>query len=317
MSNFPDRVTHMGGAPIGGNPYLGMWGEKTWFVDYDNGTTGAKGDSPASAQKHLQTIITNASANDVIYIRPRTPNTTGLDPNYIIPASTTNWSIAYAKHGLALIGTGYGSSFYTYLRGTATVTATSAMHVAAPWTLFENLAFHEGASTANCGVHLNGEAAGEGAISGDGGEGYAMGNRLSNCTLRFGSKTSLTIESAAFASVIGCTFHKGAGIAIYSSEQEPDGIEIGWNQFLTETAAEVSSDIYIYGGVDMINIHDNYFSHADPTGGENVYIYVHTASTGIVANNYFGTGTLVTASIMTLNGLVESGSKCAKGFLTS
>ena len=148
MSTSPDRLFHMGGAPVSGNPYLGMWGESTYFVDYDNGTTGGSGKTPASASKHLETAISNADANDVIYVRPRTPATTSWDPNYIIPSSTSNWTIPYTKHGLAIIGTGYGrgqgSQFYTYLRGTGTATATPALDINAPWTLIENLSFHDG-----------------------------------------------------------------------------------------------------------------------------------------------------------------------------
>ena len=96
----------------------------------------------------------------------------------------------------------------------------------------------------------------------------------------------------------------------------PDGIEIGYCNFVTQTAAEVNCDIYI-AQTDMINIHDCNFTHAIPTGGENRYIKANAASTGIVANCSFATATLVTGTIMTLNGIIESGSTCALGFLTS
>jgi len=302
MSTSPDRLFHMGGAPVSGNPYLGMWGEKTWFVDYDNGTTGGTGKSIADAAKHLQDVIDGASANDVIYVRPRTPNTMNYDPHYIIPESTTNWDIPYTLHGLAIIGTGYGrgqgGQFYTYMRGTGTATATPAFDVDAPWTLMENLSFHDGASTSNVCVALDGLQTGAG-------DGYACGNTISNCMFRFGGNTSLTIQSVMWATILDCTFHKGAGITVGSSEQVPDGIEIGNCQWLA-TAAQCSANITI-ADCDFINIHHNVFANMLPTGGTNVYISVATAATGVIAGNIFGDDSASIGSLVTANGLTTAG----------
>jgi len=301
MSGVPDRFTHLGGQPVSGNPYLGMWGEKTWFVDYDNGTKGGPGNEPGKAFKYPDDAITAAAANDIIYIRPRSPNTANFDPNYILPESTTNSTIASTQHGLAIIGTGYGrgqgSQFYTYWRGTATATATPTLKINAPWTLIENLSFHDGASTSSECVELDGQTSTGG---------YACGNTVSNCMFRFSSYTALSIDSVMWATVLGNTFHKGAGILISSNEQVPDGIEIGWNHFVTATAAEVDCDIYI-ADCDMINIHNNYFTHALPTGGTNKYIYCHTAATGIIAHNFFGDDDATVANLITANGLSTVG----------
>ena len=311
MTTAPDGLFQYGGAPVGGNPYFGMWGESVWFVDYDSGNKDGPGDKPSNALKYVGDAISKAAANDVIYVRPRTPNSLNYDPNYILPEGTTNDVIPYAKHGLAIIGTGYGrgqgSQFYTYWRGTGTATATATLIIRAPWTLIENISFHDGASTSSQCILLDGQAANSG---------YVCGNTISNSMFRFSGNTALSIDSCMWATVLDNTFHKGAGITISSNEQVPDGIEVGRNRFVALTAGSVDCGMYVLAA-DAINVHDNIFAHDKPTAGTAKYIYFHTASTGVVANNFFGTATLVTATLMTLNGVLESGSQCSLGFLTS
>ena len=117
MSTFPDGVFQYNGMPVGHGPYGPMWGGIVYFVDYDNGTAGTGGKSPGGAFKYLDTAISVAAHDDVIYIRPRRPELGtqgagpywGGDPGDITPqVAATNWTIPYTEYGLSVIGTGSG-----------------------------------------------------------------------------------------------------------------------------------------------------------------------------------------------------------------
>ena len=151
-------VTQFGGVPVGGGRYEGMWGGTVYFVDYDNGGSGTVGYKPSDAGKYLDDAISAATTNATIYIRPRSPELGtqgagpywGGDPGDITPkTASTNWTIAYTKYGLSLIGTGTGvgtsAASRTCLQGDATITSTPVFTVNAPYTTFENLGIKLGA----------------------------------------------------------------------------------------------------------------------------------------------------------------------------
>jgi len=94
MSTAPDGLFQYGGVPVGGGRYEGMWGGKVYFVDYDSGNDAHDGRAPNRAFKYLDTALSAATAWDVIYVRPRTPDTTGGDPQSMLPSSSTNFSIS-------------------------------------------------------------------------------------------------------------------------------------------------------------------------------------------------------------------------------
>lgn len=320
MSGTPDLLTHLGGVPVASaSRYAGWWGANHRFVDFDNGTAGSAGnDGMESPAKYVDIALADAVAWDVIYIRPRTPDVAGGDPQGITPSSTTNLSIPNTKYGISLIGTGLGilpsqAAYQTRIQGDGTTTTTSPLTVLAPYVAIENLSFKRGASTGVPLVDLS-------SVSGA----YAFACSIDRCQFHMGNGTAaasaaVLIASHWYAAITNNHFERcGCGIGLTSILSNPAGVSIVGNTFNQVTASNYGDIVSGATACNRIKISDNIFEQADPTVGTTVYIYMAgSANTGIVSNNYFGTATLVTATIMTLGGLLEAGSKCAKGFLTS
>jgi len=294
------------------------WGNE-WYVDFENGVDGAgRGRSAATPFKNLAYALTAAAAWDVIYVRPRTPDVAGGDPQAITPATAANWSIPNTHYGLQIIGCGRGHSphqaaYQTRLQGESTVTGVSPITVLAPYVVLEKLSIKRGGSTGVPLVNLSSVAAA-----------YAFGAELYGCQLHMGNGTAagsaaVLVASHWYASILKCHFERcGVGIGFTSTLANPAACVIEECTFNQVTGANYGDIVSAATAVNRLRIHNNIFEQADPTLGTTVYIYMNGSSnTGIVSNNYFGTATLVTATIMTLGGLVEAGSKCAKGFLTS
>ncbi len=305
MTTFGDGVFQFGGTPVasaGSNRIVGMWGN-SWYVDYDNGKDGFSGRSPDAAVKNLQTAIDAASANDVVYVRPRTPNTTGGDPYNITPASTTNWSIPYTKHGMSIIGCGNGlgkqGNYHVGLQG-STTTTTAAFHVCAPFTVIENINWRRG-GTAIAPLKIS---------YSDAGTDKAFGCTVYNCTFWQISSTAvngaLYLESSWHTGVYNCSFQKcSIGIYIGASNSVPVGLVIKGCDF-QGLVADISADIYASGAVTNILIDDCVFNHAVPTGGSNKYVVIGAASTGLISNCVTGAVDPTVADNMTLNSVLYS-----------
>lgn len=314
MSTFPDRLYHMGGVPVASlsrQEYAGWWGE-SYFVDYDYGSDGNNGTSVRTPYKYLAKAISAARKWDVIYIRPREPSTSVGSPTGHLPASTTNWTIPYTKHGLTLIGTnvgaGLGSSYGCLLQGTATAGATPALYIKAPLVTCENLGFHRGGS--NLGV--TGVAVK--ASYTDAGTDQAYQLTFSNCSFidsdygAGGKSYGLQLDSAWFSSVLNCSFFDcGFGLELKTTNSVPWGCQIIGCQFHA-VANNVKCDIHLPGGVKNIVITGCNFDHTIPNAGApNRYVYAAgTTSTGIISNCYSGAAGATVATYYVLNGIQYS-----------
>jgi len=305
MTTFPDMVRQFGGVPVGVGGYAGFWGNKVYFVDYDNGTATADGTNIKHPAKYLETVLSNVSEWDTVYIRPRDPDTTGGDPQAITPASNAyNFYIPYTVHGVSLIGTGVGipgvSAYQTRLQGHASTTSYPTLDVRSPFCNIENLGFRRGGSTA-----------GNVWVKTDASTRYSFASTFSNCHFRLGYSSSaagLVIDSAWYTKVHNCTFSscKG-GIYIGAGHSVPVEIVIAGCDFIGLTS-EIDTDIASSGAVTRILIKDCYFNHAIPAGGStNKYIAFGATSTGLVANCYTGATAGTLATNMTLNGVKNAG----------
>lgn len=308
MTTFGDQVKQYGGVPVGSNGYHGWWGNDLWFVDYDNGSEGNTGKTPTKAFKHLATALDKVGAGDTIYIKPRTcADKSGGNSSYILPEAGENWTVPYDVDSISLIGTspcrGEAGAYHTYLRGSATaITDEAVLKVRAPFCNLENLSFHRGVATkAEVWFYHYGTT-----------NDYGYGGSVYNCLFRLASGASstaahgLVIDGAFWTDVRHCYFDRCmSGITIYSGWQEPDDIHIVGCVF-TGQAAERSADIWIYGGVDNIDIDSCRFPNTTPSGGLNYYIYVQTAGTGQVSNCYSGLNHATTG--FSLNGLIITNS---------
>jgi hypothetical protein len=291
--------------------FNGMWGNRVWFVDYDNGQTGNSGDRPDDAQKNLQTILDKAGEWDTIYIRPRDPDSTGGDPQAILPASTSNWDIPYTLHGLSIIGTNPGNSKAsanaTRLQGSATVNATPVVYAKAPYLTFENITFRRGGST------LTGLKIGTGSTP------YSFSSTLNNCLFwKIGSTATagaLNLNSW-HNNILNSTFEECyCGIYLDSAQSNPVGTVIKGTAFVG-LGSTISADIYCSNSTLSTLIDDCRFTHTIPTGGAtfgNLYINFVGASTGLFCNSFMGAADPTIATNTTLNGVLYSEIAVADG----
>ena len=304
MTTVPDMLRHMGGAPVGMQGFGSFWGNDVYFIDYDSGTAGTGGLEIERPQKDLATALTAGGPWDTYYIRPRAPNVSGGDSNYITPASATNWSVANTAYGTSIIGTGlgmngHGMAYQTYMRGHASVTTGSVLDIVAPFCSVENLSFHRGGGTTTGIVRLGGTV----------GTDSAFGSSVVNCLFRFGNGTdwfngALQITDTWYTMVYDNVFYRCAtGIALYANGTSIRSPAIVGNTF-EGLAGDITAHIYSNGTMTYVKIVDNHFIDAIPTDGVADYIHVAGgASTGLVANNTFGTTTITASTICTLNGL--------------
>ena len=312
MSRFPDLLEHLGGVPVGSaTNYAGWWNNETYFVDYDHGS-GGDGRSMSTAKRYLENAISSAGAWDTIYIRPKDPTTASGGPDALLPESTTNWTIPYAKHGMNLIGAGSGAGFGalygTLLQGTATAGATPALYIKAPYVTCENLAFHRGGSNLDTvGVAVK-------ASYTDSGTDQAFQLTFSNCAFvdsdygAAGKGYGLQLDSVWYSSIFNCTFLDcGYGIELLTTNSVPWGYQIVGCKFQAP-AASVLCDIHLPGGVRNIVITECNFDHTVPSGGSpNRYVHAaSTASTGIISKCYSGSAATTVGSYFTLNGIQYS-----------
>jgi len=310
MSTFPDGVFEYGGKPAGGRP-LAMWpAEKVRFVDFDNGTVRGGGLSPSNAYKYLDTAISDAGHNDVIYIRPRSPELGaagvgpyyGGDPGDITPqTASTNWTIAYTKYGLSLIGTGTGvgvpGAQQTNLQGDSTITSTPVLTINAPYVTVENLGFKPGASTTG----LIKQSFTDNAVD------QAFANSYYRVWFRnvdAAAGYSLKIDAGSYDNVIGCNFSGHAtGILLWSINSNVNRLIVRDCDF--ETAPGTAKcHIQSTGAITRVLFDRLTMMGTIPTGGApNLYISIAAASTGMFSNSFIGAAATTVATNTTLNGI--------------
>jgi hypothetical protein len=309
MSTFPDGVFEYGGKPAGGRP-LAMWpSEKVRFVDFDHGSVRGGGLSPSDACKYLDTAIADAGHNDVIYIRPRSPELGaggagpyyGGDPGDITPqTAATNWTIAYTLYGLSLIGTGAGfghpGATQTCLQG-GTTAGTPVLTINAPYVTLENLGFKPGSSTTGL-IHAKFY---DDSVTQAWAQSYYK-LWLRNVDAQAGY--SIRLDATSYDSIIGCYFSGHAlGLSLYSGNANLARLVVRDCDFETAPAT-ATAHIASSGVVTRVLFDRLTMMGTIPTGGSpNKYIYIASASTGMFSNSFIGAAETTVATNTTLNGL--------------
>ncbi len=317
LTRYPHGI--MATPNIGGaNNFAGWWGREVFFVDNEAGSNGdGSMDGPF---KYLEDAISGSASWDTIYVRPRTPDNVGGDPQAITPNTVANWSIPNSKNGIQIIGCGVGrnplaTAYQTRLQGHASVTGTAPITVLGSYCNIENLSIKRGGAT---GVPLINFYTTSATVSGH-------GSSIFNCRLHMGNGTSastgaIQCESYWYLVIENNLFDRcSRAIGISSSISEPCGVRITGNTF-ANIAADNYGDISSTGGTVRILIDNNIFQCAIPSnaGGSGDYINFGAASTGAVTHNFFATATLVTATIWTLNGVLDGGGNWTnRGWMTS
>jgi hypothetical protein len=322
LTNFPNGITSFG-VPVldGGTARFGGWWGTARFVDYDNGNDAYDGLSPDKAYKNLQTAITAAGINDVIYVRNREQDITSTDGETILPASTTNWTVAEADTHLSIIGASntshvpyQGAGYAVILKGTATATTTAVLDIQGPFCLVENLGFHRGGSTAGGLIALTGNST---SIR-------ALNAVINNCLFRlYSNNTQGAIYNLDnwFSSIYSCDFHDcNTGIHFHGSNSTIRRNRVDSCIFRNQTAASVTNNIYFQGSSGQDNTIANCeFIGETPTAtdgpsGTAGYIVAGSAIQGTVVNCSFTADTEegTAAASITANGLTTVGCDQAK-----
>ncbi len=309
MSNTNLSSLQVAGVPVTGGGvgrYSGWWG-KSLFVDYDHGSDDNDGFEPSSAVKNLQTAITDATINDVIYVRNRDQDITSTDPEAILPASSTNWTVAEAQTHLSIIGASnvahipsMPSQYGVYLKGKAAANTTAVMDWRGAFGLIENLAFHSGGSTA--GGHL--------ALTGNSTSLRALGTVISNCLFRMSTQAAHGAVHNVdnwFITVFGCTFHDCLfGIHMTGSASTLRRITVKACLFLNQTAASVDTNIRMAGSSGQLILIDGCtFTTPVGTAGAAKMINIVDAMTGTICNCNFPIDTTEGTVGITDNGLSQ------------
>lgn len=300
------------GAPLepgSGARFTGWWGTTSYFVDYDHGNDGNSGKDPTAAFQHLQTAISAAGIGDVIYVRSRDQDVTSTDPESILPASTTNWSIAQAQTHLSIIGASNVShlagvcgsgNMAVYLKGNATTTTGPVMDWQGAFGLIENLAFDDGAVTSGGVLKLAGNSTSL----------RASNTVVANCLFRKDANSGGSIYNVDnwWATIYGCTFMDcRIGIYLHGSSSTIRRVTIDSCYFRNQTATEVDMNIYASGSSTQdVLVSNCVFGVNAPnyTSGTNKFINFTAAATGIIYNCSFCTDTAEgTSSDFTNNGV--------------
>lgn len=297
MTTFPDQVRQYGGVPAGVNRLAEIFQSgNIWFVDNVNGSSSYTGKRPDWAVDLPSTAVGKASKGGIIYVKPSPPDAVGL--TWI----RDSIDISAAKSNISIIGAGgeMDEMAGVSLRPTAAGVGDHLIDVLGAGLRLENLRLTMNGGTAASGKNIVNAIC---TYSG-GWTAFPVGLHIVNCV--FGDDVnhpsvgptptgSVTLGSASFTTIEGCTFYNClGGVTIHSLVMSPYNIKILNNVFSGDTTRR-DGDIIISinsGDSNGIIIHGNIFADGLPahSGGETLrfikFPYV-TAGTGIISHNWF------------------------------
>jgi len=271
LTNFPNGITSFG-VPIVGvaQRFSNPWSTH-WFVDGDNGNDGNDGKTPTTALKTIQRAVTLATGGDIIYINPKSYTMGAGFARYTEDVDITNTctgsGVTEANAGISIIGVtplGVASDFMGPRWKHAT---THCLHSKAAATHVENIGFFcEGATY---GVQFQSDGA---TYTMSGGQ----GSSLYNCAI------------------------KGEGGVFANSS---DSLQIINCQFQAKWDGDVSAFILTLDGTNACRrpvIRGCHFIGGNGTSMNAAPIIITgKVEDGLIADNYFHTGTTVQINIVT------------------
>ena len=270
MSTFGDGVYQYGGVPVGSARFTSPWNTH-YFVDGDNGSDSYIGTRPDKALKTIQAAVTKATGGDVIYINPKSYTMgTGFaryTEDVDIVNTCTGSGVTEDNAGISIIGVtplGVASDFMGPRWKHAT---THCLHTKAAATHVENIGFYcEGATY---GVQFQSDGA---TYTMSGGQ----GSSLYNCAI------------------------KGEGGVFANSS---DSLQIVNCQFQAKHDGNVSGMIITLDGTNANRrpvVRGCHFISGNGTSMDAApIIWTGKVEDGLIANNYFHTGTTVIINIAT------------------
>lgn len=276
---------------------LPMFGN-VWYVDGDNGNDGSSGESDDEAFATIQAAIDAASSQDTIYIRALAPDADASEPGTYVEDLT----IAYAKHGLRLIGVGPNNGIGTPFFGPKikNATATALLTVNASGVYIEGLQFNCTRNSGTYGILLSGHA-GYTTLAG------SVGATIVDCYFKNGSATygCISIEGGYASTISRCTFGLGTNaLAIkFTNVAVPsNSMTIEYCNFKSNNGASVTNHIVVSASTVDFNIDHCNFDQAT------TFITVADGATGMISNCTFNDGS--TAVVAKSSGKIVIPSGC-------
>ena len=270
--SFGSGMPTWNGVPMVENDFAGWFGTNTWYVDGDNGGDEQAGtmDKPFATIQHA---IDSAGSQDTIYIRTLAPDADASEPGTYVEDLT----IAYAKHGLKLIGV---SSNFGVWGGPKikNATATALLTVNASNVHVRNLQFNCTRNSGTYGVYLAG-VSGYATLAG------SVGFVMQNCMLKNSSTTYGGVNIiGGYGSVIrDCVFYAAENAVWMSSGT------LGSNQhriincdFVDNNGTALTTHITTHSGS-----HRGWVIRDCTFGGASPFILVGANNTGLISNCHF------------------------------
>jgi len=298
LTNFPNGITSFGVPIVGQGRFSSPWATH-YFVDGDHGSDDNDGKTPSTAYATIQKAVTNSIGGDVIYIRPKTYTVGTGFARYTEDVDITNTAtgsgVTEKNAGISIIGVtalGVASDFMGPRWKHET---THCLHTKAAATHVENIGFYcEGATY---GVQFQSDGATY-TMSG------AQGSSLYNCAIK--GEGGVFSNSSDSLQIIGCQFQakydgntSGMIITLDGTNVNRRPVLRGCHFIGGNGTSMDSAPIIWTGKVEDGLIADNYF-HT----GTTVQINIATSgSSGLIVNNFFAETDLSTTFIVQ-NGMV-------------
>jgi len=280
---------------VGIGSFDGMFETNVWYVDGDNGSDDDQGGFSTPYAK-IQTAIDAAGALDTIYIKALAPTGDVSDPNQY----EEDLTIAFAKHGLKMIGVGSGGAGLPFFGPKIkNATATALLTVNASGVHIEGLQFNCSQNSGTYGVYLTG-VTGYATLAG------SVGATVKNCYIKNASATYGGISVyGGYASVIhGCTFGLGTDCLAINLDCDTlpnNSHTIEYCNFKSNNGASVALHASLENSKDFNLDHCN-FDQATK------FITVVDGATGMISNSTFNSGS--TAVVANSTGKIEIPAAC-------
>jgi len=297
ITNFPNGVTSFGIPILGSARFSNPWSTH-YFVDGDDGSDGHNGKSPQTAFATIQKAVTASTGGDVIYIKPKTYTmATGFaryEEDVVIPSGASGTGTTATQANKSLIGITPRTTASDFMGVRWKYATNTNLNVEAPGTHIENIGFF--CEDATAGVYFEGDGT---TLIKSG----IIGSSLYNCAIKgdggvlANGSDSLQIIGNQFqakydGTVCGMTITVGSTI----TGRRP---VLKGNHFLGGNGVAMSAAPVIWTGqIENALITDNDFDT-----GTLVQINIVTASTGLIARNYFAETDLSTTFIVQ-NGMI-------------
>ena len=292
LTNFPNGITSFGIPIMGSNRFSNPWSTH-YFVNGDVGASGG-GLTPGTAFKTIQEAVTAMTGGDVVYIKPKTYTMGTGFARYeedVVVANTGASSAATAPlAGKSIIGVTPNTVASDFLGVRWKYATNTNLNVEAPGTHIENIGFFCEGATA--GVYFEGD----GATWTKGGH---TGSSLYNCAIK--GEGGVLANGSDSLQIINCQFQAkwdgdtcGMIITLDGTNVNRRPVLRGCHFIGGNGTSMNSAPIIWTGKVEDGLIADNYF-HT----GTTVQINIATASSsGLIVNNFFAEANLSTTFIV-------------------